>query len=109
MSSCGRECLHDRDPKTRKAHAVLGFEKKKIPNCTIRDFLFLGLINHRKWLYHNEELFVLCVVPTGHTEAWLPPHDLEKQGATARTLHHATGVVVVARKVVREEYVEIAD
>jgi hypothetical protein len=42
----------------------------------IRVFPFFLLINHRKVLYHNEELFVLCVVPTGHTEAWLPPHEV---------------------------------
>ena len=60
-------------------------------------------------VYNNVELFVLCVVPTGHTKPWLTPSDLKKQEATARTLRHATGVVVVTRKVVGVEYVEIAD
>ena len=68
----------------------------------------LGARGPSKVVYNNVELFVQCVVPTGHTKAWLTPGDFEKQDVTARTFSHATGVVVVARKVVRIEYVEVA-
>ena len=59
--------------------------------------------------YNNVELFALCVVPAGGTQPWLTPGDLEKQGATATagTFSHVAGVVVVADKVVRVEYVII--
>ena len=52
---------------------------------------------------------IALVVATGRTQPWLTSIYLKEQGSTARTLRHAPGGIVVARVVVRIEYVEIAD
>ena len=36
----------------------------------IIEYFFSILIKPSKVVYNNVELFVLCVVPTGHTKAW---------------------------------------